>query len=256
MRADGELIDYQGKNAAGYTLEAWFGIRPNGRPDPDFEGWEIKAHKVQNLAKAGNAFLTLFTSQPTGGLYRDEGPEAFVRKFGYAVKGKPPGTLHVYGDHFLDQPNPKTGLTLHLLGSQVYDWCDPPGALALSDESGLLAAVWPLAKLAHHWNRKHARAVYVPYVRGCGHYPSFHYGCQVGIGQGTDFDRFLHMLVAGRISYDPALTLADRDDPRCRIRRRGLFRIRVGNLPDLYENFDLVDVRRWPVATDGRSSAR
>ncbi len=35
------------------------------------------------------------------------------------------------------------------------------------------------------------------------------------------------MLAAGRISYDPGLILACADDPRCRVKCRGQFGIRV-----------------------------
>lgn len=149
LRPDGEVIGYRGKNAGGYTLESLLGIRPNGRPDPDFEGWEIKAHSVRNLMKSGNALLTLFSSQPAGGFYNENGPEAFVRKFGYAAD-RYSGKLNIYADHFAGQRNPKTGLTLHIREGHrgPYDWCDPPGALVLSDDDGLPAAIWPLAKLA------------------------------------------------------------------------------------------------------------
>jgi hypothetical protein len=134
LRSDGQSTHYEGQNAGGYTLEALFEILPNGRPEPDFAGWEIKAHKVRNLANPGNAFLTLFTSQPTDGFYRDEGPEAFVRKFGYVPEGKRPGKLHVYGDHFMGQRNPKTGLTLHLLQGGRGPYCPS------SEHSAQLAA--------------------------------------------------------------------------------------------------------------------
>lgn len=55
MRLDGagNTIAYVARNGAGYTLEAIFGIRPNGRAEPDFAGWEIKAF--------GSSRITLMT---------------------------------------------------------------------------------------------------------------------------------------------------------------------------------------------------
>ena len=251
---DGRVISHHGTNAGGYTLEALLQIRPNGRPSPDFEGWEVKAHKVREFAKPGNAFLTLLTVGPTGGFYREEGPAAFVRRFGYAASDRYPGKLNLYTDHFVGRRNAKTGLTLRLVQDhrRAAHSFDPLGALVLSADDGLPAAIWHLAKLAEHWNRKHALAAYVPYV-SCGwHYcRTFHYGHLVRIGEGTDFGLFLDMLTAGRISYDPGLTLACVDDPRCRVRRRGQFRIRVGDLTGLYARFSSIDVRRAPIAVDG-----
>ena len=84
----GELKPYQAKNGGGYTLEALLGIIPNGRSEPDFMGWEIKGYSSDRV--------TLMTPEPTGGIYRENGVEVFVRKF-----GKPTGndTLYFTGLH-------------------------------------------------------------------------------------------------------------------------------------------------------------
>jgi len=86
MQRSGDVVPHWGTNAGGYTLEAQLRIRPNGRPLPDFEGWEVKAHKVRNFSSPGKALLTLLSAAPTGGFYHGEGPEAFVRRFGYAAR--------------------------------------------------------------------------------------------------------------------------------------------------------------------------
>ena len=84
---DGHLGPCVGSNCGGYTLEAHLGIIPNGRAEPDYEGWEIKGHTVRVISSATRAGpLTLMTPEPTGGYYREEGPEAFVRKYGYPDK--------------------------------------------------------------------------------------------------------------------------------------------------------------------------
>jgi len=43
MYTDGSIHPYTGRNAGGYTLEAFFGIIPNGNPLPDYKGWELKS---------------------------------------------------------------------------------------------------------------------------------------------------------------------------------------------------------------------
>ena len=252
---NGGQICYFGTNAGGYTLEALLGIRPNGRPAPDFEGWEIKAHRVSNFAKPGNALLTLLTVGPTGGFYHEEGPEAFVRRFGYAPSNGYPGKLNLYSDHFVGRRNAKTGLTLHLRQSdrRADHAVAPWGALVLSEDDGSPAAVWHFSKLEEHWNRKHALAAFVPYISDGR---AFLYGPLVQTGQGTDFGRFLDMLAAGRISYDPGLSLAYANDRRCRVRRRGQFRIRVGDLAGLYRHFMSVDVRCALIADDRPETSR
>ncbi|HEY0220275.1 MAG TPA: MvaI/BcnI family restriction endonuclease [Afipia sp.] len=254
LRNDGQAIHHRGTNAGGYALEALLRIRPNGRPAPDFDGWEVKAHRVRDFSKPGNALLSLLSVGPTGGFYREKGPKAFIRRFGYPASDGYPGKLNLYSDHFVGQRNAKTGLTLHLIRNRrrAARPFGPLGALVLSADDGLPAAIWHFTKLAEHWGHKHALAAYVPYVSGGWHdCRAFHYGHLVQIGEGTDFRLFLDMLAAGRISYDPGLSLACADDPRCRVRRRGQFRIHVGDLPGLYEHFTTIDVRRAPIAVDG-----
>ena len=52
----GEVKPYNARNGGGYTLEALLGVIPNGRAEPDFMGWEIKAHSGSRI--------TLMTPEP------------------------------------------------------------------------------------------------------------------------------------------------------------------------------------------------
>ncbi|MDP2327813.1 MAG: MvaI/BcnI family restriction endonuclease, partial [Dehalococcoidia bacterium] len=101
-------IAYNSRNGGGYTLEAMFGISSNGIGEPDFRGWELKQH-------AGSV-ITLLTPEPTSGFYREHGPEAFVRRYGYADKNGEPDRLNFGGIYRMGQRHETTGLTLSLEG--------------------------------------------------------------------------------------------------------------------------------------------
>lgn len=69
---DGQPAPYSAQNGGGYTLEAEFGISPNGYAEPDFMGWEIKQFGVSDFVKyRAKSPVTLMTPEPTGGFYRD-----------------------------------------------------------------------------------------------------------------------------------------------------------------------------------------
>ncbi len=42
LDGEGNILLCNSRNCGGYTLEAELGIRPNGRSDPDYDGWEVK----------------------------------------------------------------------------------------------------------------------------------------------------------------------------------------------------------------------
>jgi hypothetical protein len=51
------------------------GISPNGRSEPDYLGWELKAYSGSRI--------TLMTPEPNGGLYGEKGVAEFLRTYGY-----------------------------------------------------------------------------------------------------------------------------------------------------------------------------
>ena len=67
-------------------MEAELGIPKNSATEPDFLGWEVKQHNVANFDRVEAGTITLMTPEPSGGFYKERGPEAFIRKFGYADK--------------------------------------------------------------------------------------------------------------------------------------------------------------------------
>lgn len=233
----GERLPCESPQCGGYTLEAELGIIPNGRAEPDFEGWEIKAHSVTDFSRIGSGQITLMTPEPTGGIYKDQGAEAFVRRFGYPdTKGRP-DRLNFGGVHVIGQPHARTGLTMTLLGFDVTTGkiTDPKGGFALIDGAGNEAATWHFAGLLQHWNKKHAKAAYVPYRQEIEEGRRYSYGDTVRLCENTDFTRFLKALGAGSVVYDPGIKVENASSSRPLTKRRSQFRMRSSDIPSLYQ---------------------
>lgn len=241
IHPDGLVGPCTGTNCGGYTLEAQLGISPNGKSEPDFEGWELKSHAVTRFDRLDVGTLTLMTPEPTGGIYKRDGAERFIRQFGYAaLSGE--DRLNFSSPHYAWVRNERTRLTLHLLG---YDRArqrisDPHASFALISDAGEVAAEWHYASLLTHWNRKHDKAAYVPSLCQRSNPVEYCYGDQVRLGTGTDFDRFLAAISSGAVWYDPGIKLEGLSTGRPRMKRRSQFRIRSGNLGRLYADFERV----------------
>lgn len=236
LSAGGTLEPCRGPNCGGLTLEAQFGISPNGRSEPDFEGWELKTHTVAGFDRSPTSHLTLMTPEPTTGVYRDEGAAQFVRKFGY-TDSSTPDRLNFSSPHRINERNARTTLTLRLDGYRDCRIENPSGSLVLVDDNDNVAAGWPFAGLLSHWNRKHAQAAYVANM--CRGKPNaeYLYGDSWRLGEGTDFARFLHAVSMGQIIYDPGIKLEGAFGERPQLKRRNQFRIRSKDLGSLYASF-------------------
>lgn len=239
LSADGSFGACQGPNCGGLTLEALFGISPNGRSEPDYEGWELKTHTVAGFDRNPTGHLTLMTPEPTTGVYRDDGAAQFVRMFGYS-DAVVPDRLNFSSPHRINERNARTGLTLRLDGYKDCKIENPLGSLVLLDENDRVAAGWPFAGLLSHWNRKHAQAAYVANM--CRGKPDaeYLYGDNWRLGEGTDFARFLHAVSVGQVIYDPGIKLEGAAGDRPQLKRRSQFRIRSKDLGSLYASFSTV----------------
>jgi hypothetical protein len=245
LRAEGPSIPYRAPNGVGYTLEAQLGIRPNGRSDPDFLGWEVKAISGTRPDHITNSKrVTLLTPNPTGGEFARIGPAAFVRRYGHVDTHMSDrlnfsGTFRVgkaVGPHSLELLvegfDPATGTRF-----------DADGAVRLNTTSRNAAIEWSLVKMVEHWNRKHARAVYVPAItRQTPAGRSYSYGRRVFLGTGTDFARMLRAVASGRLVYDPGVKLEHVGGPEESLKQRHQFRIPFSALSSLYEKWEQVDL--------------
>ncbi len=247
LGASGVAQPYAARNGGGYTLEARLGISANGLSEPDFLGWEIKQFGVDNLLKPkAKAQITLMTPEPVSGLYQSDGAEAFVRRFGYADKSGKPDRLNFGGIYKIGKTtHSDTRLKLDLQGFNTATGKieDMTGAIRLITADGEEAAVWPFTNLIDHWNRKHARAAYIPSVfRSVP--PAYAYGSLVFLYENTDFLRFLAAMAAGKIVYDPAIKLEDALSTRPKLKRRSQFRVQQTALASLYQEGGVVDLLR------------
>lgn len=231
-----------GTNCGGYTLEAELGVRPNGYPEPDFLGWEVKQHAVTNFASISVGALTLMTPEPRAGVYANAGPEVFLRKYGYPDE-RNHGRINFSSPHYINRKSSRTGLILTLRGyERSKRRMEPLGAIELVDDKGNVAAGWPLASIIDHWTRKHTQAVYAPSRHRKDPVSEYQYGPTVRLGEGTEPTRLLDALLDGCVYYDPGLKLEHANTRTPRLKRRNQFRIGSGKLARLYRRFDEVSV--------------
>jgi len=243
LLADGTAIPYNAPNGGGFTLEAEFGITPNGYSEPDYLGWEIKQFGVRNLSRPSGGRITLMTPEPNGGVYKERGVEEFILTYGYPdTKGR--DRLNFCGTHKAGICHQRTGLTLSLPGydanrSQLVDASE---GITLADKHGNAAAVWSYASILDHWKRKHAQAVYVPSASRQGRQRQYQYSSEVDLGEGTGVTKLLRALSSGSVFYDPGITMKDASGSRRPIKRRSQFRVTASNLHSLYDSFNRVEV--------------
>lgn len=238
LAANGDLRPCNAPQCGGFTLEAELGIPKNSKGEPDFLGWEVKQHAVTSFDRpASGGAISLMTPEPTGGLYKEQGVEAFVRKFGYADKVGREDRMNFGGTHFFGKTQASTGLILVLNGydAKTGKILDAEGALQLVDHTGLVAASWSFSGLLGHWSRKHNKAVYVPSMKRMEPTCQYHYGHLVRLAQGTDSLKLLSAFVAGGVYYDPGIKLERASTGKPAIKRRSQFRVASRNVGVLYQ---------------------
>ena len=244
LDSEGTLKPCVASHCGGLTLEAELGISKNSIADPDYLGWEVKQHTVTNFSRAYSAApITLMTPEPTGGFYKTQGVEAFIRKFGYPDKNGKPDRFNFGGVHRTGARQASTGLELQLVG---YDSArgkitDSGGSVVLVNDAGEVAAAWEFNGLLGHWSHKHSLAVYVPAMRRMRPTRQYAYGARVRLAQRTDPLRFLAALASGSVYYDPGIKLENASSKPV-VKRRSQFRIASKHIAELYNSLDEVDV--------------
>lgn len=232
LDASGNVIPYSASNGAGYTLESLLGIIPNGSSDPDFLGWEIKAHT--------GTTVTLMTPEPDRGSYLED-LSAFLQAYGRSTD-----TRRDFTGRLCNRQHSRTsGLTLHMEGYDAISGqiTDPTeGGLMLRDSDGALAAGWSFNKLVTHWSKKHGQTAYVSYRRtACLPCNSYQFGPSVRLCEGADLNRFLTALHSGIVYYDPGIN-QKWNGTAWVAKKRNQFRASWSNVSALYIKVEEVDL--------------
>jgi hypothetical protein len=245
LNSDRVCMPYRAPNGGGYTLEAMLGISPNGIAEPDYLGWEVKQFGVTKLPKTGAKLTTLMTPEPNGGYYTTPGAIEFVKTYGYPDKSGKDDRMNFGGKHIVGQCQRLTNLTMQLIGFDAKKSAitDAAGAIVLLDGKDNVTASWSFAKLMDHWKRKHSQAVYIPCMRRSQNgIHEYHYGKDVELGTGTNFEMVLSAMHLGKVFYDPGIKLQNASGQNPEIKRRNQFRVNHKDLDTLYNRFDCVDV--------------
>jgi len=246
LKADKIAIPYKAANGGGYTLESLLGIVPNGISEPDYLGWEVKQFGVSKFPRIGAKPTTLMTPEPNGGYYKLHGAADFVRSFGYPDKAGKPDRLNFGGRHFADKLCTTSNLILEIDGFDPLESkiTNAAGAITLTNTENTIAASWSFSKVMDHWKRKHSQAVYIPCVRRTS--PSggleYHYGNNIELGTGTNFEMFLSAMIKGKVYYDPGIKLENASTDKAKLKARSQFRVNHKHLNSLYQQLDFVDI--------------
>lgn len=239
----GNLLPCEAPNCGGYTLEAELGITPNGYSEPDFLGWEVKQFGVTNFERINSAVITLMTPEPTDGIYKSEGAEAFLKKYGYADKTGREDRINFGGVHKTGIRHSLTNLEMQLIGFDTESGKirNSNGRISLVDIKGNETASWSFSSMLLHWNRKHNQACYVPSLSETEQERQYKYGNKIILGSGTDFQLFLGQMANGNIYYDPGIKM-ENVSTKPKIKKRSQFRIKSQHLPNLYKTNEIVDI--------------
>lgn len=239
----GNLLPCVAPNCGGYTLEAELGITPNGYSEPDYLGWEVKQFGVANFQRINSAIISLMTPEPTDGIYKSEGTETFLRKYGYADKTGREDRINFGGVHKTGIRHSLTNLEMQLIGfdNESGKIRSSNGRIALVDIAGNETASWSFASMLLHWNRKHNQACYVPSLSETDNDRQYKYGNNIILGTGTDFQLFLGQMANGNIYYDPGIKM-ENALTKPKIKKRSQFRIKSKHLPNLYKQNEIIDI--------------
>jgi hypothetical protein len=242
LTPQGKIVPCTASQCGGYTLEAELGIRRNGRSEPDFLGWEVKNFHVNNLLRTSSSVITLMTPEPTGGLYKIQGKDDFIRQYGYGdLKGRE-DRINFGGVHKVGVKHKRTRLKLELVGfdKEHNKIRNTDGKIVLIDEKDREAASWNFASMIIHWNTKHNQACYVPSLSEKEPERKYKYGNNVILGIGTDFQLFLKEMQLGHIYYDPGIKM-ENASKKPEVKARSQFRIKSGYLSQLYKENEVVN---------------
>lgn len=224
LDSNGNCIPYVAQNSAGLTLESFFGITPNGRSEPDFMDWELKAHS--------SGAVTLMTPEPDTGTYLDD-LSMFLDSYATSRTAE---KVNFASIHRMNQLNAKSSLRMGLVGfdPRKLEITDPKGGMMLMDSAGNVAAGWSFQKLLNHWKRKHANTCFVSYDKDVREIPYFQYGPEIRLCRGAGIKNYLSALSESVIYYDPGINMK-LINGKWKPKKRNQFRIKWKDVPSIYD---------------------
>ncbi len=239
----GKVVECNGMNCGGLTLEAELGVEENGAAEPDFLGWEIKQHKTTNYLRHGTGPITLLTPEPDGGYYLN-GVEEFVEKYGEHTDRE--NISYFQGIHYAGSAHPETKMRLEVVGFDKVSGkiTDANGCVVLLSPQDEMAASWSFRKILTHWCRKHNKAAYIPAeVDREPERPKYRFGKDIKLCRSTDATLLLKGVAAGAVYYDPGIKL---DRSTRKTHRRSQFRVKFKHVSMLYlqsEDLDICSIK-------------
>lgn len=225
LDAAGNRIPYKAQNGAGLTLESFFGITPNGKSEPDFLDWELKAHS--------SGVVTLMTPEPDMGTYLDD----FYTFLDTYATSRTARKINFASIHRMNEPNEKSSLTMTLTGFDYSksEITDPKGGMVLMDPQENIAAGWSFQKLLNHWKRKHANTCYVSYQKELREeVPYFSYGPNIRLCTGANIKSYVSGLADSVVYYDPGINMK-LTNSKWKAKKRNQFRIKWKDVSSIYD---------------------
>jgi len=184
------------------------------------------------------------TPEPNGGIYKEESVERFMRTYGYEDQLGREDRINFGGVHKVGIKHKRTELTMNLVGFDLESGKikNTNGEIALIDANDNVAASWSFSSLLKHWNKKHNQACYIPSLSEKAPNRKYKYGDEILLGIGTDFQFFLKAMAKGEIYYDPGIKM-EFASTKPKIKRRSQFRMKSGNLKNLYKTNEEVNLK-------------
>lgn len=232
----GNIIDYNAVNGGGVTLETELGVKANSDAGPDYKGWELKQHS--------GPIVTLFTPEPDGGYYNENGIEAFIKCFGYPDRKGKKNRLNFGGVHKVSDLNfhHLTNLKLSIYGFKNGNFTKKNGHVGLLNKQDEFVAYWSFTKMLRHWQKKHSKTCYITSERKKVENSYYYkYSRNIELGIESSFIKFLLALEKGIIFYDPASKIFQEGN-KLKKKARNQFRIKKKDLHFLYSSYLKIDL--------------
>ena len=70
----------------------------------------------------------------------------------------------------------------------------------------------------------------------------YHYGKDIELGTGTNFEIILTAMAGGHAYYDPGIKLENASTASPKIKKRSQFRVNHKELSSLYKSYEFVDI--------------